>query len=190
MIAASWHRLDGTLPPAAGLTPQEQARADGFGSARRRRQYLAGRQLLRQVAACVLNLEARQIALSAEGLPRCLNQAAPLWLSLSHSGPFVAAVASSQGPVGIDVEQRERQRDWAGLAAGLGWTGAEAARPEGFLLRWTLKEALFKAGMGAVETAWQAVSDGAVLTLVGHDSTALQWLSAEHPDLKKLAVTI
>ena len=190
MIAASWLHLGGTAWEAEGLGAEEQARADGFGSLQRRRQYLAGHHLLRQVAAHLLDLEPGQVALSAEGLPRCVNQSAPLWLSLSHSGTVVVAAGCSLGPVGIDVEQRDQRRDWASLAEGLGWTAADAASPDGFLLRWTLKEALYKAGLDRAEAAWQGLSGEAVLTLVGPRGSELQWLSPEHPSLKRFAVTI
>jgi phosphopantetheinyl transferase len=182
MLAALWERLDGK--PAAlsldGLSPEERSRAGAFGNERRLAQYLAGRRLLRQAAAALLDVDAAGLVLNAEGQPRCLNSPRPLWLSLSHSGPFVVAAASDEGPVGVDVEQREQSRDWAALAVGLGWSGADEA--EGFLLRWTLKEAHFKAGLEHARYAWQAVDALAVISLVSVGAAEPRWLPTDRPN--------
>src|SRR5882757_3852391 len=126
MLKAAWAGLEGFPPgvslpfpawiPAslidAALTPAEAARAQGFHRPERRRQYLIGHALLRLVAGAVLGIDPERISLPAEGRP-CLHSGGatkPLWLSLAHSGPYVAAIASDEGPVGVDVERTDQER--------------------------------------------------------------------------------
>ncbi|MEM1434021.1 MAG: hypothetical protein AAGG11_08215 [Pseudomonadota bacterium] len=81
-------------------------------------------------------------------------------LSLSHSGTEIAAAAARNLAIGIDLE-RHRPRDFARLDRLLGWT---ASSPMAFYPRWTLAEALYKAGagpsLGCFAAADRALRDG------------------------------
>ena len=70
-------------------------------------------------------------------------------ISISHTGSFVAAAVSAIGPVGIDIERRDRSRDVVSLAtAAFGRAEAAEVAVEGataFYRIWTLREAISKA---------------------------------------------
>jgi 4'-phosphopantetheinyl transferase len=193
----------------AALTPAEAARAQGFHSPGRRDQFLIGHALLRLVAGAALGIDPECISLPAEGQPflaavvaanRSSAGAAPadggpppggvlrgdgvrksLWLSLAHSGPYVAAIASDEGPVGVDVERTDRERDWAGLATGMGW-GAEASDKRGFLETWTLREAECKAGLAeGAGLVRRAEGPDFVLAIVSAAEGEVEWLGPGGP---------
>jgi 4'-phosphopantetheinyl transferase len=70
-------------------------------------------------------------------------------VSVSHSGERIAVVLSLAGPVGVDVEQAQDQRDILGVAR-LALSEAELARSapldrHGFYTYWTRKESVLKA---------------------------------------------
>ncbi len=76
-----------------------------------------------------------------------------LHLSLSHSGPGIAVAVSNSGPIGVDILDDGRPRDWRALAT-MHFSGAEQAYLAGladlearqsFRYLWCLKEALGKA---------------------------------------------
>jgi 4'-phosphopantetheinyl transferase EntD len=187
MIKAAWTRLGGFAPdqgPAlpAVLTPAEAERADRFKIPDRKRQYLTGHGLLRLLASQVLNLPADRIGLSAEGRPVFEASPSPIWLSLAHSGPFVSAIASDEGPVGVDIEILDQERDWAKLAKGMRWDAEAASDKRGFLERWTLREAEFKAGLPAGSGfARHAILADFCITLVSATETKAAWLGPEIP---------
>ena len=70
-------------------------------------------------------------------------------ISIAHSGNLVAAAASAVGPVGIDVEYRDPDRDLNRLArAAYGPAECQAVTRHGvsaFYRTWTLREAIGKA---------------------------------------------
>ena len=76
----------------------------------------------------------------------------PDWfVSFSHAGPW-SAVAVARAPVGLDIERRDRQLDWAAIAdvqlpssirQRLG-AAAREQRREQFLREWTRVEASAK----------------------------------------------
>ncbi len=114
------------------LTAGDRLRFSAITSVQRRQQFLAGRWLVRELAA-----EYREDS--------------PAHFSISHSGDrVVAAIATF--PVGIDLEQPSRPRDFLALAE-LAFSPAECAelrtlpeseRSAAFYRFWTLKEATGK----------------------------------------------
>lgn len=134
------------------LTAQESARLQAITAPQRRRQYLAGHWLLRQLAAQACGGEPARWRFAAGPDPRprlACEGLPPLWASLSHSGDRVAAAVARQ-PIGLDLEQPRRSRDLVALANFL-FAPEEAATVEGateglarsavFYTLWTLKEA-------------------------------------------------
>lgn len=196
MLLAAWARLDGgpggwdpaRLPKE--LTPAESARARAFANPLRRRQFLAGHGLLRLLAGAVLSIDPEAIAMSAEGRPRVESAfangtpprplAAPIHLSLAHSGAYVMAIASDRGPVGIDIERTDQERDWAALAVGMGWDAAAVGDKAGFLVTWTLREAEVKAGLApGAGFARHACRRDFIATVVSGTEGELAWVGPE-----------
>lgn len=125
---------------------------DGF--AQREALKTLGRQLALQAASQLMSLPLRHFAMDSDK-PPCLlleGSPAPLGLSISHSGPWVAAAVSACRPLGLDIEQTGAASNPDELAELLTPDEAAwlAALPEGslsghpFWTVWTLKEALGK----------------------------------------------
>lgn len=134
------------------LTDAERQRLQAITSPSRRDAFLAGHWQARALAAQWLQLDAGRIALDAypDGRPRLRldGDAAPLQVSLSHSGDWLA-LALADAPVGVDVELPQRARDWNALARFVFSPeerqrvrdADDATRAEVFHALWTLKEA-------------------------------------------------
>lgn len=78
------------------------------------------------------------------------------FVSLSHSGPFVGALLSSEGPVGLDLEDSTLSRRWTTVMKR--FTSSEQALihrrgKRGFYQIWTGREALAKCQEGGLEMA-------------------------------------
>jgi len=146
----------------AWLTPGELARHGRFVREQRRRQFVAGRVLLRMALAPMLRVQPQQVLLEERNgqSPRLLTPApggkAP-GFSISHSGRWVAC-AVGEHAVGLDIEVRDPARDLAALAKQAfdademaRWQQMqrweEDARVEGFYRLWSEKEARIKLGM-------------------------------------------
>lgn len=123
---------------------------------------------------------------SVHGAPE-LTQPPGWWLSRSHADGLDLLLLSRQGPVGVDLESRERRLSTAVRARLLGPAEAawnDPARPELAVLAWCAKEALTKAlGRGIayglhrlVLGAPPAARFGLVrLRLAAADGPAAQW---------------
>lgn len=134
------------------LTDAERQRLQAITSPSRRDTFLAGHWQARALAAQWLQLDVGRIALDAypDGRPRLRldGDAAPLQVSLSHSGDWLA-LALADAPVGVDVELPQRARDWNALARFVFSPeerqrvrdADDATRAEVFHALWTLKEA-------------------------------------------------
>ena len=126
---------------------------DGVGTEPlRQRQSLLARQtarLLLPPGPWVFDTEAsgRPRILSSEDRP-CPD------LSLSHSGPWVAAALAPWGRVGVDVEVPKQRRDVRALAdAYLSAAESQAVTEEGepaLLAFWTMREAMAKLSHGGL----------------------------------------
>ena len=120
------------------LTPAEASR---FESEREPERFLAGRMLLRELAAELIGLPLESITVTAacpdcgreHGQPRVHG----LFVSLSHAGTATVAAASAETPVGIDIEPRDASRER--LAAIRDVAGGDD------LVHWTRVEAVLKA---------------------------------------------
>jgi phosphopantetheinyl transferase len=146
---AAWETAYGVLDA------QERSTCDGFRHEARRMSYLAGRWVAKQALAVLAGVpDPGRFGIGSGVFSQPLVARAPagnLQVSISHSGPWAAAVAFPEGhPLGVDLEDwadRDQspfeeylspdERAWAdGFPL-----GAKAAR--GVL--WTAKEALSKA---------------------------------------------
>lgn len=156
-----WLANIGTLPDTA-LAPYiawlgegERQRLARFLRPLRRRQFIAGRALLRLALARLLGVAPQAIVLEERPGNAPLLTAPVLssvGFSISHSGPWVACAASLQGAVGLDIECMDASRDVLALAhQALGQPAVAAlqalqgnGRIAAFYEMWCLHEAAIK----------------------------------------------
>lgn len=110
---------DALLAPGLdSLGASVRQRYQRFRRVERRRQFLAGRLLLRQALAAASGVDAAQISyieLPASA-PRIILPGAAPFFSISHAGRWVACAVSTFTPLGLDIELQTRARDFAALA--------------------------------------------------------------------------
>ena len=137
------------------LSSDEIARADRFVFERDRRDFIAAHALLR----CVLSHHGQlppdgwKFGSEAAGKPYLVHQS-ELQLNLAHTRGLVACALSMAGPIGIDVESIDGERDMAPISENH-FAQTEVAelraceegmhRQTRFTELWTLKEAYLKA---------------------------------------------
>jgi 4'-phosphopantetheinyl transferase len=145
-------------PEAGGdwLVPAETQRLQAIQASLRRRQYVAGHWLVRELAARLFGGAPEQWRWDDLSGPRpqLLRDGVRAWATLSHSGEHLAAAVAPQ-PIGLDLERPHRRRDVMALAQHM-FAPDEVARlaalPEGpererlFYTFWALKEARGKRG--------------------------------------------
>ena len=107
-------------------------------------QSMSAELLCRELLASLRPVESHFLEEDASGKPFLPHS--PLFVSLSHSGSFVAAAAADR-PVGIDLQEKRRIREgvlrrWYS-AAEREWIGAGDAGERAIRL-WTMKEAYAK----------------------------------------------
>jgi 4'-phosphopantetheinyl transferase len=160
------HRVDSVLQRAPAdsewLSPSERERLPRLRVEPRRRQYLAGHWLLRELLAETIGGHPADWPLCERRsqAPSVDRGDAPLHVSLSHSGEWVAAAVAPQ-PIGIDIEPRHArcgmQRFDAMLRAADDAPGA--LDDDALVARWVLREALIKQhGGSALPEALAALS--------------------------------
>lgn len=139
------------------LSPKELRKAARFRQTKDRRVYLAGRGMLRKIAAEILAVNPRELEIEEGryGKPYFRDFSKLLSFNLSNSGETVAlAIDFAHRHIGIDVEKIDRQfKFWE--TAGYYFSAAECDKictHRDFYRYWTKKEALLKAtGAGLVE---------------------------------------
>lgn len=135
------------------LVAAERERLEKITAPLRRRQFLAGHWLVRDLAARCRGGAAAdwQLETDGRGQPALRNRNTRLCASISHSGGFVAVAVATQ-PVGLDLEYPGRPRDLAALA-GFTFSPEECRALEDtpdeqrlrqFLSTWSLREAFGK----------------------------------------------
>ncbi|MCP8900152.1 4'-phosphopantetheinyl transferase family protein [Gilvimarinus xylanilyticus] len=146
---------------ASWLSDAEQARAQRLRSVNAKRTFISSRLLCRAILAQELDTQPQNlsIALSPAGKPYVEN-APDLHFNLSHSGQWIALGVSHTGPVGVDIEQPQKQRPLLKIAqqffhpeeVSLLQSLPAGQCEQAFYRLWTLKEAFFKArGTGIAE---------------------------------------
>jgi 4'-phosphopantetheinyl transferase len=149
---ADAHEAPATEP---WLSDEERARAAQAAPARRR-EFTAGRRLLRAVCGAHLGCApaAVPLRLLPSGKPVIdAPGSAALELSLAHAGDVILLAVSRAGAVGVDVERLDRPRNFEAIAARYFAPEEQAAlaalppdaRAAAFTRAWTRKEAMVKA---------------------------------------------
>ncbi len=145
------------LVTAAGLlSPAEHERAARFRFARDRDRFVRGRGYMRQALARATGGDPAALLLEAGSHGKPFLQALPgrpvPQFNLSHSGGLAVLVVSWDGPVGIDLEFRDRTLDPLRLASNVLVASERQALDSVpteeasalFLSMWTAKEARMK----------------------------------------------
>jgi 4'-phosphopantetheinyl transferase len=139
------------------LGPTEAARHRRFVRPQRRRQFLAGRVLLRRMLGQLLAMSPTRIQLIEQPgqAPRLGGATGSVpGFSLSHSGPWVGCAVSAETGLGLDIEVVNLERDIDALAEHA-FCAAKvaslqrlpmAARMPAFYRMWSEQEALCKLG--------------------------------------------
>lgn len=146
-------RLDGDAPDDADfLDDAERTRLQSMRSPQRRRQFVAGRGLARQLAAACAGAVPGdwRVDVDARGAPRLCrrDEGAQLHVSIAHSGDRVACAVAAT-PLGIDLETAARPRDLLAVAGFVFPAGLrddltaldDAMRAREFYRWWALAEA-------------------------------------------------
>lgn len=145
------------------LGPDELARHARFIRAERKRQFVAGRTLLRLMLGELLGIPAAEVVLEERPwkAPLLIRRGAErVGFSISHSGPWVACAVSAVTALGLDIEVMDPGRDFLGLAAQT-FDAERCARlasvspvdlPAEFYRLWSTHEALIKLGTEAAST--------------------------------------
>jgi 4'-phosphopantetheinyl transferase len=137
------------------LSSEERERGDQFVFERDRRDFVAAHALLRGALSHHggLSPDGWRFGSDASGKPYLIDRS-ELQFNISHTRGLVACALSLAGPIGVDVEPIDRERDIASISArnfaptevtDLGAVKDGARRQAMFIELWTLKEAYLKA---------------------------------------------
>lgn len=134
-------------PNSSWLSDSEQTRVAALRIEARRKHYLAGHWLVRELLSRAFGEKPAYWSLQERKslAPKVINGDQELQISISHSGDWIAAAVSDVA-IGIDIEQRPRQLD-ASLETLL--LNADempgSLDSDALLQRWVAKEAWLKA---------------------------------------------
>lgn len=170
---------DAQLAPFMGwLAAPEMARYHAFVRAERRRQFVAGRVLARQMLGAQLGVAPASLALDAPSgaKPQLLGAPIPIHFSISHSGPWVACAVGVGSDVGLDIERLDPKRDLLALAAQAFGEAERAAlaamdpapRLRAFYRMWSGQEAWIKLGAPAVHSMDWPHAELAIVLCAAH----------------------
>ena len=136
------------------LSEQERSRYQRFAKALHQRQFLAGRLLLRQSVAQLVDVPVGAIAVTEQPQRAPLLHIAGLasapGFSLSHTGSWVACAVSRSTQLGLDIELLNQDRNLASLAERifqadeLTWLADRPDRVSAFYQLWSRREARYK----------------------------------------------
>jgi len=152
------------------LSNSERRRYDRFLRPQRRRQFLAGRVLLRHMLSMEFGrpVDTWRFEERAGLPPRLLTELPnPAACSLAHSRDFAICLLTPEGSVGVDIEYLDADRDFLAIATHF-YSAAHARRLAAlpldeqrilFYRYWTLNEAVAKMGPCG-DTGWASRQEG------------------------------
>jgi len=148
------------------LSPAERERAGRILDERRRRRFIAARQILRSLLGGYLGRNPRslELVIGAHGKPALAGQ---LHFNIAHSSELALFAFSRDCALGVDVERGERVRDVMGVARRLLGDGAERllelepdARRRELLRAWARAESIVKCDGRGLGVRAEDVADG------------------------------
>ena len=129
------------------MTPERKQQIDGFLNDKRKKTAIAAEFIAKELAADFLGLSLENTAVlrTAAGKPYIKDN--PAYISISHSGDFIAAAVSHK-PIGIDIEVI-KEKDLRFIKKVFCETDVDFISKQqdsltAFYKIWTAKEALFK----------------------------------------------
>lgn len=127
------------------FSAQEKKEFEGFGSPKRKAEYLSGRHLFRFLLRD-LNLPERDVHLYKDesGKPRARHKNQSIYLSFSHSPGKVFCAVSFKHELGLDVEQTDREISNSVVQRILNEQERNSIGEEDPVRLWTIKEAAVK----------------------------------------------
>jgi 4'-phosphopantetheinyl transferase len=130
------------------LDDEERLRLSRFKVAADATAFLAGRVVLRSCLETILKETTVDLALSPQGKPFCTHAEAPAF-NLSHGGGWLAVAFCLDTPIGVDLENLQRELPYETLARRY-FSDREIQEvtekgKEAFMHFWTRKEARLKA---------------------------------------------
>ncbi|KAF0815418.1 hypothetical protein IGB42_00499 [Andreprevotia sp. IGB-42] len=188
---------------AAALSPQALSastlqRLSAIQSTHRARQIVLGRRLLAVAAGRMLGtaVAARDIKEGDAGYP-LINGHGMVFANLSHSGPWLAAIACRDWQPGLDIEVA-RPRNVLALAerafdaddAALVCNADPAHGMQLFHAAWTLREAAYKAGLRSSVVGTPAVLDSSGGPAAGLRGQLLQHTWQDGDALRQLHLAV
>lgn len=154
--AVWWMQVPAEAQPLhESLPAAEWARARNIRHPENRQAFLWGRLLLRHCLAGNTGQTAQiPLHIDAAGKPHSPDPALP-GFNLSHTRNWVAVATAPRGPVGIDLEWRQRQVPQEKLARRFFHAREQQEmQQEDFFTVWTRKEAWLKAEGGGLRGEW------------------------------------
>jgi 4'-phosphopantetheinyl transferase len=144
------------------LDAHERDRLERFRRPADTARYLAAHALTRLVLAARMGTDPAAIVIDRTcrcGKPHGKPTVPEMHFSLTHSGDRVGVALSTEGPIGLDVEEYRELADLDGLAGHA--LSADEPRPTSaaaFLQVWTRKEALLKATGDGLSSPMNAIT--------------------------------
>ncbi|WOX06900.1 4'-phosphopantetheinyl transferase family protein [Microbulbifer pacificus] len=216
-LPAVWLLRSDTIPPdspearhlAALLSVEELQRRETYRSAEAQHQFLLSRVLLRSVLGKISGRSPESLRFDRlpSGKP-LLADFPELHFSLSHSGQWLALAVSCEAPIGIDIEQPSKPRDFLRIArhyfhpeeCALLESPPLELMPMHFYRLWTMKEAFFKArgtgiseGLGRINLAEFHLGRGVAFDKDlpdTHDSWQFYYSMHPQPDTTQLHLAL
>jgi 4'-phosphopantetheinyl transferase len=175
---------------ARWLSPEELRRADAYRFDRDRQRFVAARGELRRILTAYTGVPSGRIELgsSAAGKPFLLSPGPSLHFNISHSGDQALMAFSSDGEVGVDLEEipsESRPEDLLPTICSAGeqlriLTLPPARRARALLRLWTAKEAFLKATGAGLQIAPDRLEVDAEILLGEGGTTRVRWAEALH----------
>ncbi|UFS70037.1 4'-phosphopantetheinyl transferase superfamily protein [Geomonas sp. RF6] len=136
------------------LSPDEDLRAARLIDQEKRRRFIAGRGIVREVLSSYLGIHPRSLRLdvTAHGKPFLSDAATDLRFNTSHSGDLILTAVTTGREVGVDLELVRQDLDFAPMARSFFsaseqrdlFTLPPSEQLDAFYRCWTRKEAYLK----------------------------------------------
>lgn len=143
-VQLSWSSVDTDASPSI-LSESELKRYKSFSSAERKKEFMAGRYLVKKMASGTgLDSDKLNINKDEEGKPVAKYQGKAYYLSISHSEGEIMCGLSADISIGVDIEPAGRQITTELRSRIMSDDELKTLQGVNTLRVWTMKEALLK----------------------------------------------